>query len=433
MRESGEPLERAEPLEPVPSVADAWGLLLRSAAVQIRRLRPAPRVTRAPSAAGQRAKVPRVRPRIQPREVLSCLLLLLAIFGSTAGMTWWSWQTLQDRQVHLGGARDLRADREGRSLTDELVQREERALEGSPIKKREPGSTLLERSEDELPGQSGGNVSVDGRIVGGVVVVVMFGGAGLLSRVVLRRYRQRALLADRQAGLLERVELEPRTPVVGQPEEDPLSTPTEEALAPDPAEAAALLALLVEQRQPPPEESLQTVALEPSALISASFPPAGSTSSTAERLELPDSGSVTGSGGFAVGPARPADADRYGVTPEQTPWERIFDRRVSRRLPYVQPGWLWWADQNTPVTVQELSLSGLRCLLSVPPGGAAVDIPSLGDSVRIFFPVNGTTVKAAGHLQLKEQTAAGLQMGLEFVDLPETDAELLRQLLLAGG
>jgi hypothetical protein len=438
-----EPIEPTGRAEPVPSLADAWALLLRSVAVQLRRLRPAPHPMRvaAPArlVADVRSDAAGRRYRMAPRAVLTCLLLLVAIFGATAALTWWSWQALQDRQVHLGEARDLRAEPEDRSLTGELVKREDRALEAAPARK-EPGSAVLERPDAGLPKQSGGSVSLDGRIVAGALTTAALGGATLLSRVVLRRYRERALLAPGPDHRPSELEPEPR--FVAVPEQlDGTQSPHElpqDALEPALTDADADVdvdagsgtGLLVEQRQPPPEESWRTVAAEPTGLTAVSVSADPGESSTAERLEL--SGAEPAEpGSWAVQQPGPADADRYAATGEETARERIFDRRVSRRLPYTQPAWLWWADQNAPVTVQDVSLTGLRCLLSMSAGAPALPAPPLGEAVRIFFPVSGTTVKAAAQLQWREQTATGLQMGLEFVDLPLPARELLRELLLA--
>lgn len=423
-----EPDDRAKA---VPSLADAWVLLLRSAALQLRRLRPAPRPTRVPAAAGPPGDLDGARRRMAPREVLICLLLLLAIFGATAGTTWWSWQALQGRQVQLGGEQDLRAETDGRSLTGDLTQREERALEAAPARK-EPGSTVLERPSAGLPVPSGGDVSLDGRAVAGALIAVALAGATLLSRAVLRRYRQRALLGS--GSSLDASGPEPETRLAPVPEQlertESLPESPEDALEPAPAEADVRSDLLVEQRPPLPEESLRTVGPEPTVLtaVALSSEPAGP--STAERLEL-SGPEPAGLATWSVRQPGPADADRHDATVEETARERIFDRQASRRLPYVQPAWLWWADQNAPVTVQDVSLTGLRCLLSATPGTPSFPAPPLGDAVRIFFPVSGATVKAAAQLQWKEQTPRGLQMGLDFVDLPEADTELLRQLLLA--
>lgn len=46
--------------------------------------------------------------------------------------------------------------------------------------------------------------------------------------------------------------------------------------------------------------------------------------------------------------------------------------------------------------------------------------------------MNRTTVKAAAGLQWKERTSTHVEMGLEFVDLVQEHADLLRELLVAA-
>lgn len=84
------------------------------------------------------------------------------------------------------------------------------------------------------------------------------------------------------------------------------------------------------------------------------------------------------------------------------------------------------------MTVQDLSVTGLRCLLSSAPTAAASGTPALGDTVRVFFPASGSTVKPCARLHWKEHTTQGVMMGLEFVDLPLDDVDLLGDLVAAA-
>lgn len=135
---------------------------------------------------------------------------------------------------------------------------------------------------------------------------------------------------------------------------------------------------------------------------------------------------------WPVGQAEPVPHGSVDLDAEQAARERIFDRQAARQLSYVQPAWLWWAEHNCPVTVQDVSAVGVRILLSLSPGSPAPPTPTPGDATRIFFPVNGTTVKAAARLQWKERTSTHVEMGLEFVDLVQEHADLLRELLVAA-
>lgn len=359
------------------------------------------------------------RRRIALRKVLACLLLLV-LFVVTAGTTVWSWNALQHRQVELGGGGDRRTEVDGRSLTGDLVKREGRALEAAPARKQS-GSAVLERPAAGLPEQSGGTVSLDGRLVAGAVTTVGLLVATVLSRLVLRRIREEVLAP---APLQPPSRLEPELWASPGPEGlDPAATlpePLEEAPVPSPppdaSEPPSPAALLVEQRQPPSEESFHIPDWESGARTLVQLSPSPHESAT---RSVPLTGRV--------------DTNSHGGPRLEIGRERIFDRRASRRLSYVQPARLWWSEQNAPVTVQDVSLTGLRCLLVISPGAPELESPRLGRSVRIVFPVSDTEVTAAAQLRWKEQTSSGMEMGLEFVDLPEAAAALILQLLLFDG
>ncbi|MEX2291030.1 MAG: PilZ domain-containing protein [Mycobacteriales bacterium] len=459
--------------DPVPSLGDASALLLRSVSAQLRRLRPRvparARLTLRPPAAPTvardvRATTPPVRRRILWRHLLTSAALLVGIAGSTAGLTWWSWQTLQDRQVQLAGEQSLSKNSSDRSLVGDLVRREEKREEKGVLAPREktgPGSRTLESSGGNRSASAPRSVSVDGRIVAFGIIAAALAAAAGASRLVLRRYRLRAAAAPLIVDLRPSLEPRPEVEVAADPELEP---DPEAELEPDPEaelepaadphgqaaavasaedlpdeaagnlpDDAAVAGLLVEQRLPEPAEH------RPVALAAEPAGPAGTAVSLAENGVVPSAGwpveqePVAAGGALALLASLPADSDSYdGVSEDEAARERIFDRRATRRVPYVQPAWIWWAEQNAPVTVQDLSVTGLRCLLGSAPGAAALQAPALGDEVRIFFPVSGSTIKVNTRVQWKEYTPQGTEMGVEFVDLPQADAVVIRQFAAAA-
>lgn len=421
------------PREPVPSLGDAAALLLRSAAAQLRRSLPRPRQPAAPGSPLTPARVASGRRRLLSRHVITCVALLIAIFGSTAALTWWSWQTLQDRQVQLGGERDLRSSSaDERSLVDDLVKREDAGLE-PPRSAAGPGPAGLERPTPQLPASAAKSISLDGRIIAGAVIAIALAAATGASWLVVRHFRRKAAAAlpaskGARAWLDNLPDLEPVAPeepesaAVG--EKEPAATP-DQSEAPDVDEQVA--ALLVEQRRdapadpvaltPEPSRARDGIALdlaEPSGNAAWAAEPAAAGGGTGTALKAPLAPDPVG----------------HDLAEDAAARERIFDRRVSRRVPYVKPAWLWWAELNAPVTIQDLSLTGLRCLLGAPAGGAAPAAPALAHQVRVFFPVNGSTMKAGGRVQWREHTPQGIQMGVEFVDLSPEDVAAVRQLLV---
>jgi hypothetical protein len=424
----------ASPGDPVPSLSDAVTLLLRSASAQLRRsVRRSDRPVAAASASTSRSTAPSPRRRLPLRQLLTCIGLLLAIFGSTAGLTWWSWQSLQDRQVQLGGERELRSQDQSRSLDGDLVKkREDRGLE-APVAQQKPGQSSLDRSTPSLPSPRGKSLSLDGRVVALVVIAAAVAAATGASWLVVRRFQRRAAAAAAapvdDPWLDRRPTDEPDVDL--RREADAAQLDPSAAVLPDEPSVAALL---VEQRRPESPEG-QPVGLLPEP---AGAPAIGLTVPQDLAAPLPSSTvpaekpAARAAAGWPVGSAEPVEPAGYGLADEEAARERIFDRRAARRMPYVQPAWLWWGERNAPVTVQDLSLTGLRFLFGGP-SEPSVQAPGLGDLVRVFFPVSGSTVKAAAKVLWKEHTPQGMQMGVDFDELPADDVARLRELLLTIG
>jgi hypothetical protein len=431
-----------DPREPVPSLGDAAALLMRSAAAQLRRAGPRRQPVAAGSSVAADAPIAPVmsvrlatvgRRSLVSRHVVNCAAVLLVIVASTAGLTWWSWQTLQDRQVQFGGERDLRrSSSDERTLVDDLVKREETGLDSPAAAASGQGPANLERPGPQLPTSTAKSISLDGRILAGAVIVTVLAAATGMSLLVVRHFRRKAAV-ELQAlqtapaktwldDLPDLPDLQPITPQ--EPETAPVMDEEDSAVSLDqPQDRNAdeqVAALLVEQRRDGPEPEPTD---EPILVDRVEPPPAASWPVGPPTADA-------GTGVALKAPLAPEAVSYDDLAPEAAARERIFDRRVSRRVPYVKPAWLWWAEQNAPVTVQDLSLTGLRCLLASPAGAASPAAPALGDQVRVFFPVNKVTVKATARVQWKEHTPQGIQVGVEFVDLPADDVAAVRQLLV---
>jgi hypothetical protein len=421
-----------DPHEAVPSLRVAAGLLVKSASAQLRRLTRRSRSSPAPVA----VVVPEARParrRIAWRHAATCLGLLVAIASGTALVVWWSWETLEDRRVQLGAEQDRGSAAAGTSLEGDLVRREDGAGPQAPGTAEGAGSAPLDRPAAQLPTSQATSVSVDGRIIAVVVVAAALTAGGAACWLVVRRYRRRALLPA-TASAKDPAHVWSYVPEVEEVEEELLEEDVDAGDTPpgvdlqseDLVDAEAIEeqlddGLLVEQRRP---EQAGTYDGALSAVSDGeALPPSSSWSVEPAASAVSSSWPVLDSG--------PAGSS-VGLAADATARQRIFDRRASRRIAYVQPAWMWWGEQNGPVTVQDLSATGLRCRLAGASGAEAAGAPSLGDLVRVYFPAGGSTVKAAARVQWKEHTTEGAMLGVEFVNLDPADLDRLREVVFAA-
>lgn len=342
------------------------------------------------------------------------------IFAATSAVAWWSWETLQDRRLELGAeAQPLHDGSDRRLLTTDLVERE---AAGTRPRTSEPHSLSadLERSARPVRAVDAANITVDGRVAAGLVISAALGAATAASAWVVRRYPRRSPLVasvtregwfDEQEVAEAGVdgEAESLGTVVGDPLE-PAEADVTGQFAAEPAvqdgqvaEQTSLPTALVAQRQPDGDEGVPGSVSRVVPLDSGGWPV------SADAAEPPPQSST------------------FSTTSDVAARQRLYDRRMSRSVPYVHPAWLWWAEENAPATVQELGLVGLRCMLAVP-----LDVgPALGAEARMFFPLNGSTMKVNARVSWKEHTADGMEVGLEFVGLTHDDSAALERLLVS--
>lgn len=385
--------------------------------------------------------------RFSGRQAVACVCLLTMIVAGTAAVAWWSWETLQDRRLELGAqahTEDVRSD--SRALTRDLVARRDTGTATQAPESR-PLSANLERATGSVRAVDPTSITVDGRAVAVVVITAALGAATAASASVVRRYRRRT---DRPPSVARRaatdgqeaaeagvegeadatraveaeveevdagvdVEAGAGEVVEGEgdgPERAQVDVPGQVAAEPAEhgslaVEQASLRAGLVPQRQPEGDEDL---------------------SGRAPRALAPQGGGAP-AGVAAAGP--PPEPSTFAVPSDVAARQRLYDRRRSRSVPYVHPAWLWWAEDNAPATVQDLSLTGLRCLVAVTADAGAAQGPALGAEARMFFPLDGSTMKVNARVQWREHTADGMEVGLEFVGLPHDDSAALERLLLS--
>lgn len=374
--------------------------------------------------------------RFSGRQAVTCVCLLAMIFAGTAAVVWWSWETLQDRRLELGAQAQAGNDRPGsRTLTRDLVKRQD-AGTGTRSRESRPLSADLERSTGSVRAVAPANISVDGRAVAVVVITAALTAATGASASVLRRYRRRTDRtppvahhgpSDGQGTAEAGVEAEAQEVAEAEVEvaADAFRTVAAGALGPAEADATGQVAA-----EPAVQDGLVVEqASLPAALVTQRQPDGDEDASGPVPRVLPPQRAASPVGMAVSG--QPPESSTFAVTSDAGSRQRLYDRKSNRSVPYVHPAWLWWGQDNAPATVREVSLAGLRCLVTVTPDVGAAHGPGLGEEARMFFPVNGSTMKVNARVQWKEHTAEGMEVGLDFVGLSPEDSAALERLLVS--
>lgn len=359
--------------------------------------------------------------RLSRREQVLCVCLLTMILCISTAGAWLTWRALADEQVQLQGQSAAKAD-EHRIETD-LAKRDSFELtkptaqaDGKASTERPGGS---DRSTPSL--QTSTPTTIDGTVVAAVVTGVLLCVAAGAARYVVARYRR-----EREQDLVPAGGEQRYLDVV---DEKPLAlVPDVDAGNGTESRKDALRREAEDSEQgAPAEERQQPAATEPVELQLAGL-----------QALVPDARSSTWDGRQEASlgggsPLRPLaspllETSSFPAPAHDAPSENIFDRRAARRVPYVQSAWLWWGDADEPVTVQDISATGLRLRF---PGSGSTRGPALGQAVRIVFPVSGTTVEASSRVQWRRTVDGGSETGLQFLGLAARDQELIQELLLA--
>ena len=320
--------------------------------------------------------------RCRPR--LECTALLAALVALSMTVGWLSWQA-------TGTVRERRADAAAQEaqaaeatlvtdLTTDLVAERRTGAEPYTTRRRPPDASggpagAGEPARSASPG------------AGGVLVSVGAVGAALLpcllaALVVVRRYR-RAAGADAAADA--------GSPPVA---EDRRVALREELSAPESEAAAAQV----------PAEPLSTDA-------SSAVPHADAGTSVSEA-----SPSASGTRRTTT----PQVADRYGATPAYASRERVFERRAAPRIAYECDGRLHGRQSDSPITVVDLSETGLRCRSS------SSTLPKPTEFVVVTFALDDGEITLTGQVSWRRANPEGHEVGVQFQRLSPEDTARLR-------
>jgi hypothetical protein len=451
------------------NIADALtGARARSPLGRLRQRAGSLRLCTLPAAVPPRRRAARAFSR---RELAVCAGLLSLIVVTAVVSTWFVWASLKDAQVQLQpGSPSETSSSSGSRLETDLTEQSEHSLladrqpassvrrSAPPPRVKDAPSLAVERGSD--------GVTVDGKAVALLATLVVAGAVAGAGRLLLSRYRRGAvdeatLLAApeawRSSADLER-DAEPDDVLVSAAETDVStdSVPDDSAdsdrhastgrdhqpAGPEPAQRVdvAVPAASAERARggllEPHERRSESLALEPDVSAwgrgepvdpgDALVPAQRSSWATQQEAAAP-AASVR-----PVAPSAFEGTSAYELKDDDTSAERIFDRREARRIPYVQSAWMWSGDADGPVTVQDLSATGLRCAVPRASASGQLSAPAIGARVRISFPLSGAPVELGADVRWRKRTATGAEVGLNFLDVAPTDQELIRQVVMAG-
>jgi hypothetical protein len=435
------------------------GARARSALRRLRQ-RPAPKRL---SRAGTAVASPR-RPTItlSRGELAVCAGLLSLIVATAVGSTWLVWTALKDEQVRLQSERASSqvSSTSGRVLETDLEKQRDTSLlsDRQPAggERRAAAPKRVKEAPRVVVDSGGKGATLDGKIVAGVVSLLVTSAATGACWLLLSRYRRR-----RSEGISVPVQetwpflvvpdgdVEPDTEAVSDSADDSVADPEDEsgsdesglehsAAALGDADSPAETNVMALGGLPQDDaEQLGSSAVQLQAAAAA----VGGESLVLGDVVVPEQRSSWDKGQEvppATGSVRPVTpsgtetASTYEVTDDRASAERIFDRREARRISYVQSAWMWWKDANGPVTVKDLSATGLRCELPGASAAGQVSAPAIGASVRIFFPLGGATAKIGAVVRWRKSIPGAMEVGLHFVDVQAADEERIRQALMAA-
>lgn len=325
---------------------------------------------------------------------LAVLTAVLTVSVALAGLTW----RATSGAALGGGALGAPAhDRHAATLTAEQLTRDLAADHERDLTRDVTGST----SADEADAAAEGAARPAASGIGGPALSAAAAGAVLLAglvaaRLVLRRSAKRDT-GDDDAAVDDGPRERPQATPIDDPEPRDM-TP----LAPRPAvdnTSEPLTAAANPAAQPPPAVGMAPAASgEPS-----DWQPA-------KRVDARASGS--GSGGSAV---RVYEAH-----------ERLYERRVAPRIAYTAEGVLRTRQDAAPMTVLDLSETGLRC------ASTASALPKARDHVFATFDLGGEPVTIGGQVSWRKRGPDGTQLGLQFQRVSEEHSQLLRSVCFAN-
>jgi hypothetical protein len=460
-------IDRAAEVDHIDSAAEVSGRPTVRLLLQVLGL-----VLRVPASALRSRRHPVTGRLRRRRAALQCAALLSAIAVVTMGVASFAWEATADarqviRQVtssnegHLEGS--LEADEPTR--TTAAAERRGPRLEASTQKAADDGAQTSPGGGNAVPAKGTG-----GWLLSGAAVVAALAAGGGAAVLVLRRYRARPAetVDERTPATVDAGgwddetgrETDDEDAAEGGPAADTEAAPDaehaadREAAADADAEAAADGEPAADRepgaahvgrdgRRPtaPAPADHPPSAPQPrtrGARVVEADPPAGTTAvllgsdgGARQRFE-PESDVATASrGGLAEQPT--AGTASAAPTASYAPVERLYERRAAPRIPYVQPGRMRWRDGEVAVSVLDLSESGLRCEVRAAPGARAPSLPATAGYVKVTFPLSGEQVTLPAQVAWVRASPDGVQVGLQFLQLGVSEAQLLRATCLAGG
>lgn len=329
------------------------------------------------------------------RSALECASLLTAVVVVSMSLSWLSWHaTSAAREATGGGAPPAAESTLVADLTTSSVAERRSGAEPYTTRRQEHDGAETGR------GAAGAGAPATSGVGGEMLSMAAVGAvllAGLVvARLVLRRYRASAPDAEETAADTgdEHRPADRDEDRAADPDEHPADVPDDE-------EASG------------PPDSAGEVPEDPSPDAAAAVPD----SDAGDRTDGP----AASTGG---GPRRTDDypaGQRYlAEAPTYASRERVYERRAAPRVAYECDGHLRGRQQEAPVTVLDLSETGLRCRSS------STSVPKANDYVQVTFPLGGELVTLTGQVSWRRTTADGTDLGVHFQRLSEADSQRLR-------
>jgi len=304
------------------------------------------------------------------RRALRRVAVLALITVLSVVVAWLAWNALLDRRLRLGGSATTTSVSFSLEAMDTTRQLEADLVRASGSAEAAPGpSDTVAGATAAPPASGGGGLEIDGHVLGGLAAGAALGLGAVVGRIVLRRFRDELEQAPQAQATAEdghRPEHEERAVETASEEEQDEPGGVDED-APDDLSGAL---------GPAVSADLVTV-LDTSARTDAEQ--AVDRRRETELPDLDDIGQVSGSTPATQawqGPPQPVYEAR----------ERVYERRRAPRVAVRLDGQLHWRGGHWPVTVLDLSDSGLQLTLARRPSAPGRQAPlAAGDHVRVSF------------------------------------------------
>lgn len=393
----------------------------------------------------------RVRgPEAQRRALVTCGVLLLVIALFTAGLAWTIWSVTVERQAKAQqrpSAPDSALEGE---LTADLTTAHRKGSAKEPARPGPGDKESASAPSSAAPGGAG----LPGPLVGGVGASAVCLAGLFAGRRVLRRYRaardgeedrssrpcaehspSRATSDDAVATAPptgETFELEAdHTEASAGPEATRQQDAPAEAAAGDVSGQNTTTAVLTPTAWPASFDARAPDGPIPMRVEDVRDPssyPVQRDGEDGRRLDQPQNLLVSSARGVMQNTTAVDAASSLVTEPATQDKQRLYERRATPRVDYVVEAIIELPDARLPVTVLDLSETGVRC--QVPQLPPAVRL-SNGDYLRVAFPAGSSVVNAKARVAWRRSNNENLQVGLTFVGLSPQDRSCVRAVVAA--